>query len=130
MRGFEGLGVWLATGLALAGIAGCDEVDGETASARDAYQQLLTLGEKAGEVGLVAGALEGLARAAIAEDMPARAAELLGRADSLRDEYDRPPTAAEQSVISVTAHTARTALGEREYVKAATRGAAGGLATT
>ena len=73
--GFQRLGVATPTGLALAGIAACDEHLGDAGSAFDGYQQLQQLGESSGEMGLTAAALEGLARAALTAREPARAAE-------------------------------------------------------
>ena len=52
------------------------------------YQQLLTLGEAAGEVGLIAAGLEGLARASIADNDAYQTARLLGRAELAA----QPPT--------------------------------------
>ena len=52
--------------MALAGVASCDEHLGDPAGARAEYQRLVALGEAAGEVGLIAVGLEGLARAAVA----------------------------------------------------------------
>ena len=79
-QAFERLGVPLATGLALAGVAACDEQTGDGVKARAEYQRLVRLGETAGEVGLIAAGLEGLARAAVADNDPREAARLLGRA--------------------------------------------------
>ena len=123
LRGFEKLGVWLATGLALAGVAACDEALGDRPSARHGYRRLLELGEKAGEVGLVVTALEGLARNSLVED-PVHTAELLGRAESMRRRYDRPATAAERSAVEETITAASAVLGPRGYREAAQRGAA------
>ncbi|HEX9547157.1 MAG TPA: hypothetical protein VF942_07455 [Acidimicrobiales bacterium] len=53
-RAFERLGVPLAAGLALAGVAGCDELAGDAAGARAGYKRLVILGEAASEVGLIA----------------------------------------------------------------------------
>ena len=117
----------LATGLALAGRTACDERAGDLSSARDGYAALVELGQSAGEVGLVATGLEGLARAAAAEDDPARAAELLGRASWLRQTYDRPRTPQEQGDAARTAAAARSTLDAPAYAEAAERGAASGL---
>ena len=124
---FQRLGVRLATGLALAGRTACDERAGDLSSARDGYAALVELGQSAGEVGLVATGLEGLARAAAAEDDPARAAELLGRASWLRQTYDRPRTPQEQADAARTAAAARSTLDAPAYAAAAERGAASGL---
>ena len=79
-------------------VAACDEASGDRPAARHGYRRLLELGEKAGEVGLVITALEGLARNSLVED-PVLTAELLGRAESLRRRYDRPAAAAERSAV-------------------------------
>jgi predicted ATPase/DNA-binding SARP family transcriptional activator len=125
--GFERLGVRLATGLALAGLAACDEQRGDLSSAADGYTALVELGQSAGEIGLVACGLEGLARAAAADEDPTRAVELLARAGWLRRTYDRPPTPEEQVAAERTAAAARTALDEPAYAAAAQRGAAAAL---
>jgi tetratricopeptide (TPR) repeat protein len=126
----ERLGVPLAAGLALAGVASCDEHLGDAAGARAEYQRLVALGEGAGEVGLIAAGLEGLARAAAGGSDPAgaqEAARLLGRARWLRDTYDRPPTPAEQAAAAEAEAAARAVLGAPGYDDAARDGAALGL---
>jgi tetratricopeptide (TPR) repeat protein len=129
LGGFERLGVLLATGLALSGVADCDERTGDASAARHGYERLLRLGESAGEVGLVAGGLEGLARAALVDGEAVRAAELLGRAASLRRTYDRPATPGELAATEQAVAATRTALGEPGFADAAQRGAAVGLGT-
>jgi predicted ATPase/DNA-binding SARP family transcriptional activator len=124
---FERLGVWLATGLALAGVADCDARTGDSARARIEYQELLRLAETTGEVGLLCLALEGAARTMVCDE-PAEAAALLGRAGELRRRYGRPATDAEAAVTTSTASTARGALGDPEFDEAVSRGAARGLA--
>ena len=124
---FQRLGVRLATGLALAGRTACDERAGDLSAARDGYATLVQLGQSAGEVGLVATGLEGLARAAAADDDATRAAELLGRASGLRQTYDRPRTPQEQADAARTAAAARSTLDAPAYAAAAERGAASGL---
>jgi tetratricopeptide (TPR) repeat protein len=129
-QAFERLGVPLATGLALAGVAACDEQAGDAAAARAEYQRLVTLGETAGEVGLVAAGLEGLARAAVVDNDPRAAARLLGRARWLRATYERPATAIERSGADRAEAAARVALGEQAYDIAARQGAELGLGVT
>ena len=126
-QAFERLGVPLATGLALAGLATCDELAGNGAKARAEHQRLVRLGETAGEVGLIAAGLEGLARAAVADNDPREAARLLGRACWLRATYDRPATAAELSGAARAETAARAALGDQAYDDAARQGAEAGL---
>src|SRR6478609_181576 len=110
--GFRRLGVAAPTGLALAGIAATDEHLGDTRAARDGYQQLLEHAESSGEMGLMATALEGLARAALTNREPARAAELLARAAAVRDTFDRPATPSEAAAITVTTAAVDRALTE------------------
>ena len=87
--GFDRLGVSLAEGLALAGMAACAERSGDEVGAAAEFAALLDLGERAGEAGLTVTALEGLGRA-VAQSDPGKAAELLERAATLRERYDRP----------------------------------------
>src|SRR4051812_745793 len=126
-RGFDELGVPQATGLALLGLGGCDEAVGHTAAAHVTYQRLLQLGESAGEVTLVASGLEGLARVAIAESDPTEGAMLLGRAQHLRLEYERPLAADEAASVSVTEASLRAILGADAFAAAADLGAATGF---
>ena len=117
----------LAAGQALAGVAGCDELAGDAAAAHAGYQRLVTLGEDAGEVGLIATGLEGLARASIADNDAHQTARLLGRASWLRTTYDRPPAPPEQAAASRAEASARAILGEQSYDDAARQGAETGL---
>ena len=68
--------------------------------------------ESSGEMGLMATALEGLARAALTTHEPARAAELLARAAAVRGTFDRPATPTEAAVAAATAAAANRALAE------------------
>jgi hypothetical protein len=88
---------------------------------------LVRLGETAGEVGLIAAGLEGLARAAVADNDPREAARLLGRARWLRATYDRPATAAERSGAARAETAARAAIGDQAYDDTARQGAEVGL---
>jgi predicted ATPase len=110
--GFQRLGVAVPTGLALAGIAATDEHLGDTGAALNGYQQLLEHAESSGEMGLMATALEGLARAALTNREPERAAELLARAAAVRDTYDRPATPSEATAAAATAAAVDRALAE------------------
>ena len=110
--GFQRLGVAVPTGLALAGIAASDEHLGHTGAAQDGYQRLLEHAESSGEMGLMAAALEGLARAALTNREPARAAELLARAAAVRATYDRPATPSEAAAAAATAAAVDRALAE------------------
>jgi hypothetical protein len=110
--GFQRLGVAVPTGLALAGIAAADEHLGNSRAAQDGYQQLLEHAESSGEMGLMATALEGLARAALTNREPEPAAALLARAAAVRATYDRPATPSEAAAITVTANAVERALAE------------------
>jgi tetratricopeptide (TPR) repeat protein len=128
-RALERLGVPLAAGQALAGVAGCDELAGDAAAAHAGYQQLVILGEAASEAGLIAAGLEGLARASIAGNDAYQTARLLGRASWLRTTYDRPPAPPEQAAARRAEASARAALGNQRYDTAARQGAETGLGT-
>ncbi|MGS0684292.1 tetratricopeptide repeat protein [Nakamurella sp. GG22] len=110
--GFQRLGVSAPTGLALAGIASTDEHLGDTGAAQDGYQRLLQHAEFSGEMGLMAAALEGLARAALTDRQPERAAQLLARAAAVRDTYDRPATPDEADAAAATTAAVKRALAE------------------
>jgi hypothetical protein len=110
----------------VAGVGQCEEALGNMAAARAAYQRALALGQVAGEVGLTAAALEGLARGLLADSDPVGAAELLGRVSWLRDTYHRPATEAESAAVDAAA-TARAALDEQVFAAASRAGAAVGL---
>src|SRR5580765_1191332 len=79
---------------------------------QDGYQRRLEHAETSGEMGLKAAALEGLARAALTNREPARAAALLARAAAVRDTYDRPATPSEAAAVTATAAALRRALAE------------------
>jgi hypothetical protein len=132
------MGVRLATGLALAGLASSHWELGERTQARKEYVALVALGESSGEYGLVATGSEGLARAAIAQGQHRDAAELLGRAGWLRDSQGQPHSMWSSPAMSPTeAQAARSAddailaarevLGDEAYAAAADAGALQGL---
>jgi tetratricopeptide (TPR) repeat protein len=103
-EGFATLGTPVWEGLALAGIARCDEVAGDTATAEERYQEALVTGRRVGEPGLTSMAIEGLARLAAAGGELAEAAELLADATELRGRYVRPrPPYEEQALAPLTA---------------------------
>ena len=113
LDGFQRLGVAAPTGLALAGIAATEGYLGDTGAAQDGYRRLLEHAESSGEMGLMATALEGLARAALTNHEPERAAELLARAAAVRDTYDRRATPSETAAIEATAAAVNRALTEQ-----------------
>ena len=67
-EGFGTLGTPVPAGLALAGLARCDEAAGDTDLAKERYEQVLATGRAVGEPGLIATALEGLARLAASKN--------------------------------------------------------------
>jgi predicted ATPase/DNA-binding SARP family transcriptional activator len=119
--GFERLGVWLATGLALAGLADCRLRTGDLEAARERFSELRRLADTTGEIGLLCLALEGTARITIMTD-PAAAAEMIARAAELRTRYDRPASEREMEAALATDGAARGALGDSAYHAAARRG--------
>jgi len=123
---FDRLGVSLPTCMALAGLASSDLHLGDRGAAREHFERLVRLAAAAGEIGLLAGGLEGAA-AATADGDPAAAAEMLGRAAGLRTRFDRPPTPLDRTMSDSASRTARAALGGAAYDAAVRRGAAIGL---
>ena len=96
MPGFRSLGTPVPEGVALAGLARCDEVAGDPAAAQVRYEEVLRAGRAVGEPGLTATALEGLGRlAALAEDRPT-AVRLVSQAADLRLSAGRPAPALER----------------------------------
>ena len=122
--GFAKMGVRLATGRALSGLADCHYRSGDTNMAACEYAEIVELGESSGESGLVAAGLEGLARQA-AGGNPREGARLLGRAATLRATQARPPTPPELAVTLQAEEAARRALGDAEYQCEVERVAAG-----
>ncbi|TCC44794.1 hypothetical protein E0H73_45320 [Kribbella pittospori] len=94
--GFRTIGTPVPEGLALAGLARCDEAEGNTAAAHDRYEKLLNTGRHVGEPGLTASALEGLARL---EGKPAKAQNLLAEATALRQSSARPAPPHERTTV-------------------------------
>ena len=112
LDGFQRLGVAAPTGLALAGIAASDEHLADVGAAQDGYRRLLEYAESSGEMGLMAVALEGLARAALTNREFERAAGLLARAAAVRATYDRPATPNEAAAVTMTAAAVQRALAD------------------
>ena len=127
--GFERLGVWLATGLALAGLADCHLRTGDLDAARERFSELLRLADTTGEIGLLCLALEGTARVTVTSDAAA-AAELLARAAALRTRYDRPANGLEKEAALATDAVARLVLGDSAHQAAVLRGAARGVGSS
>ena len=119
---FDRMGVGLATGLALAGLARCDESTHEWEQASQEYEQLVRFGDSRGEYGLMATGLEGLARCELRGGDPAAAARLLGEAGWLRHSQDRPGSPHEVEDSTEAVRTARTALGTAAFKRAAAEG--------
>jgi predicted ATPase/DNA-binding SARP family transcriptional activator len=89
-EGFETLGTPVPAGLAMAGLARCDEAAGDSVLATERYEQVLAAGRAVGEPGLIATALEGLARLAAAKNEAAEVKRLLGEAALVRKRSSRP----------------------------------------
>lgn len=94
--GFVALGTPVSQGLALAGLARCDEAAGEVTAAREWYDEVLNLSRRIGEPGLTSTALEGLCRLAAGSGDRALASTLLAEATQLRSTSSRPPPPHEQ----------------------------------
>ena len=73
----------------MAGLARCDEADGDLDSAQAEYERALEMGRRVGEPGLVATALEGLARLGSARGSD-DVRELLAEAADIRRSRARP----------------------------------------
>ena len=89
--GFGELGTPVPEGLALAGLARCDEAAGDATAAGQRYDELLELSRRVGEPGLTSTALEGLCRLAVELGDRALASTLLAEASRLRTTSSRPP---------------------------------------
>jgi predicted ATPase/tetratricopeptide (TPR) repeat protein len=119
---FAKMGVRLAMGRALSGLADCHYRSGDPIMSAREYAEMVELGESCGESGLVAAGLEGLARIA-ASGNPREGARLLGRAARLRATQARPPTPPELAVTLQAEEAARHALGDADYQSEVERGA-------
>ena len=107
LAGFEELGTPVPAGLALAGLARCDELDELPEVARNRYEQVRGIGDTAGEPHLVAAGLEGLARLAGRTDsdvVPMAALDearaLLAQADQVRERGGRPRAPYERAELA------------------------------
>jgi tetratricopeptide (TPR) repeat protein len=99
-KGFEELRTPVPGGLALAGLARCDEQDGLLEAARSGYRRVLELGDAAGEPSLIASALEGLSRIAATEGDAAEAFSLRDKANDVRQGAGRPAPPHEQAEVA------------------------------
>jgi predicted ATPase len=88
-EGFATLGTPVWEGWALVTLARCREIRDGRLPARELYESAHGLGRQAGEPGLTASALEGLARTWSADD-PTRAAALEAEAAEVRERLGRP----------------------------------------
>ncbi|HEX8082143.1 MAG TPA: BTAD domain-containing putative transcriptional regulator [Jatrophihabitans sp.] len=100
--GLVALGTPVPQGLALAGLARCDEAAGDVATAHQRYDELLTLSRRIGEPGLTSTALEGLCRLAAGSGDHALASTLLAEATQLRATSSRPAPPHEQQDLAAT----------------------------
>ena len=89
MAGFTALGTPVPEGLSLAGVARCDEAEGDHESALVRFGQSLAAGRTVGEPGLVATSLEGLARLSSKREL-GEATRLLAEAARVRESSARP----------------------------------------
>ncbi|HET9648294.1 MAG TPA: BTAD domain-containing putative transcriptional regulator [Microlunatus sp.] len=113
--GFAKMGVRLAMGRAMSGLADCVYRADDPESASRLYSEVVDLGDSAGEPGLAAAGLEGLARGAAADGKGTEAARLLARAATLRETHGRPATPPETAVVDEAEELARRALGDANY---------------
>jgi tetratricopeptide (TPR) repeat protein len=88
-NGFSMLRTPVWEGWALVTLARCGELGEGPSAAREPFEAALRLGREAGEPGLTASALEGLARTWISED-PDRATALEAEAQDVRERLGRP----------------------------------------
>lgn len=88
--GFERLGTPVMMGVALAGLARCDEFDGDFVAAGRRYDEVLAIGRRLREPGLTASANEGLARRSMSLGLREECAQLLAEASELRAKSSRP----------------------------------------
>jgi predicted ATPase/DNA-binding SARP family transcriptional activator len=86
--GFRALATPVPEGLAVAGLARCDEADGDVDLSWAGFERALEVGRRLSEPGLVATALEGLARLAAIRGDDAR--DLLAEAADIRRSRARP----------------------------------------
>ena len=100
MAGFALLGTPVPEGLSLAGLARCDEADGDLESAVARFEQSLTAGRSVGEPGLVATSLESLARLTSARGEQDEARRLLAEAARVRESSARPAPPHERRDMS------------------------------
>ena len=100
--GFAALGTPVPQGLALAGLARCDEAAGEATAARERYDEVLKLSRRIGEPGLTSTALEGLCRLAADSGDRALASTLLAEATQLRTTSSRPSPPHERRDLAAT----------------------------
>ncbi len=122
-NGFAKMGVRLAMGRAMSGLADCDYRTGDTNTSAQEYAEIVELGESSGESGLIAAGLEGSARRATVTGNPRDGARMLGRAGKVRATHGRPPTQPELAVALEAEKVARRALGDAEYESEVQRGA-------
>lgn len=90
VEGFAELGTPVLQGVALTGLARCDEADGDLSGADARYREALELGRRLGEPSVSASALEGLARLALAAEDPDTATTLFDEAAAIRERFHRP----------------------------------------
>ena len=90
VAGFRGLGTPVLEGVALAGLARCDEAEGDPKTAGERYEQALTIARRIAEPAVTATSLEGLGRLAYRRGDRKDAERHLGEAAELRVRSGRP----------------------------------------
>lgn len=103
--GFRTLGTPVPQGLALVGLARCDEADGYLETALDGYRHVLDLSHQVGEPSLTATALEGLGRIAWASGQVEDARAVLAQAAEVRTSRSRPAPPHERRDLAVLEST-------------------------
>jgi tetratricopeptide (TPR) repeat protein len=88
--GFVGLATPVLEGVALVGLARCDEADDDLGAAQDRYEQALAIGRRLGEPSVTASSLEGLGRLALGRGDRDEATRLLDEAAAVRERSHRP----------------------------------------
>lgn len=120
-----GSGERLVRARALYGLAEAARLQGEDLQATPLHHQAMVLHHQVGDPVGIVDSIEAVARLAAASERHARAARLLGAAQSLRDadhvRYARPPL--QQELADTETSALRTAMGEAKFDSAWQQGA-------
>jgi tetratricopeptide (TPR) repeat protein len=109
VRGFERLGTPVMMGMAMAGLARCDESDGDSVSAGRGYDEALAIGRRLREPALTASAIEGLARLSLSHGKLEDGSRLLVEAGEIRTTSSRPAPPHEKRDLEAALRTSGTA---------------------